>query len=122
MAKRRVAGAGATDLVPEREREVAFTLNPGERIVEGRSVRVRDRGLAHDLHVLIVETIAKRSGRKRLHAIVECPTGMAIPGKGENAWDCDDNAIYGASFKAASVKDAVRSFVADVRKARKRGR
>lgn len=29
---------------------------------------------------------------------IEVPGGIPLPGKGENSWDCDDDAVYGCSF------------------------
>src|SRR5664279_501473 len=29
---------------------------------------------------------------------IDVPKGLPVPGKGENSWDCDDDAIYGSSF------------------------
>lgn len=35
---------------------------------------------------------------------VEVPGGVPIPGKGENAWDCDDDAIYSSTGSADLVQ------------------
>lgn len=108
-------------VLPPEPLEVTITLNDNERIVEGRTVDVRDRNAMHTLHVLIVEIQAKSRGSKKVwrRALVECPSGMQIPGKGENGFDCGEDAIYAASFVAETVKEAVRKFMDDVRRTRK---
>jgi hypothetical protein len=45
--------------------------------------------------------------KSRLSANVEVESGLPIPGKGENAWDCDDDAIYSISFAARTVPEAI---------------
>jgi hypothetical protein len=42
-------------------------------------------------------------------ADVDIPGGVPIPGKGENAWDCDEDAIFGQTAPATSVAEAVES-------------
>lgn len=39
-------------------------------------------------------------GRWQYRTTIEVPGGLPIPGKGENAWDCDDDATYAHSFAA----------------------
>jgi hypothetical protein len=43
---------------------------------------------------------------------------LPIPGKGENAWDCDDDAIFGMTVNADTLEDAARSLVDSVCKTR----
>lgn len=38
---------------------------------------------------------------------VEIESGIPIPGKGENSWDCGDNAIYGISSAQETVEEAL---------------
>jgi hypothetical protein len=102
----------------EQEDPVTFYFDPRERIVEGRTVTVRDRGRSRKLHVLILERTT-RARKKRRHALVESD-GLGIPGRGENSWDCEGDAIYGASFRASSVKEATKKFMNDVRSERRR--
>lgn len=101
-----------------RYREASFTFDADERIVEGRTVNVRDKGKVYALHVLILEGTSG-SGKKGRHAQVEAPAGVPIPGKGENSWDCGDDNIWGASFAARTVKEAVKKFMDDVRETRR---
>lgn len=49
-----------------------------------------------------------------LGAKVEVEGGIGHPGKGENAWDCGDDAIYSISCRAATVEEAIGQMVASV--------
>jgi hypothetical protein len=56
-----------------------------------------------------------------IRAHIECPKGgIPVPGKGENSWECGDDAIYSRTAPAATVDEAVRSLAEDVLKTRKR--
>lgn len=46
------------------------------------------------------------------------PPGLPFPGKGENSWDCGDDAIYG--FGGVSLEAAIAKNVADVKRYRQR--
>ena len=54
------------------------------------------------------------------HANIEIPGGIGHPGKGENAWDCGDDATYAMGCPADTVEDAVGKVVASVLRDRKR--
>lgn len=43
-----------------------------------------------------------------------------VPGKGENSWDCGDDAIYGLSCEARNVEDAISKYVQSVLNRRRR--
>jgi hypothetical protein len=101
----------------EQLEDASFSICAGERIIEGKTVSVRDRGVTHALHVIIIERTT-RTGKKQRHAHIEAPSGVPIPGKGENSWDLDDDAIYGMTSGAKSVKEAVSKFMESVRKTR----
>lgn len=49
---------------------------------------------------------------------VEVDGGIPIPGKGENGWDCDEDAVYKSSIRGHSASEAVRRFVLDVHRTR----
>lgn len=40
--------------------------------------------------------------------------GPVVPGKGENSWDCEDDALHGMSCRAADVEEAAGKFLASV--------
>lgn len=42
--------------------------------------------------------------------------GIPFPGKGENSWDCGDDAYYG--FGGATIESAVADIIADTLKRR----
>lgn len=58
-----------------------------------------------------------RRGRQRwlkeiyIQARITPDKPVGIPGKGENAWDCDDDAIYEMSCQANTISQAVAKFV-----------
>lgn len=54
----------------------------------------------------------------RQRATVKFELPVPVPGKGENGWDCGDDALYESSFIANSVEDAVAKVRADVLKTR----
>lgn len=43
-------------------------------------------------------------------ATVEVEQGVPVPGKGENSWDCGDDAIYSLTAPAKNVRGALRAF------------
>jgi hypothetical protein len=45
---------------------------------------------------------------------LDCPQGVPHPGKGENAWDCDDDATFAMSTRARTVGEAIGDFVGSV--------
>jgi hypothetical protein len=53
-------------------------------------------------------------------AKVDIPGGIGYPGKGENAWDCGDDATFGLTAPAYSVEDAIGQVVSSVLRNRMR--
>jgi hypothetical protein len=51
---------------------------------------------------------------------IEIPGGIPIPGKGENSYDCEDDAIYGRTSPAASIDEAAHTLIADVLETRRK--
>ena len=47
-------------------------------------------------------------------ARIDVEGGIPMPGKGENSWDCEDDAVYGLSAPARSVGEIVGKLVEDV--------
>lgn len=56
----------------------------------------------------------------RITSSVDVHGGVPIPGKGENSWDCDDDALFSQSSAAATEAEAVASFCAAVMRDRER--
>lgn len=53
-------------------------------------------------------------------AKMECPRGIPIPGKGENSWDCGEDATFGLTCPAATVQEGLEHLSAHVRERRER--
>lgn len=58
--------------------------------------------------------------KKLLRFHVEIPDGIPIPGKGENSWDCGDDATYGLTATGSTVSEAVAKVVASILRTRER--
>lgn len=56
--------------------------------------------------------------RRVMRVEIEIPSGIPIPGKGENGWDCEDDAIFARTTTASSIEEAARTLVADVQRQR----
>jgi hypothetical protein len=75
-----------------------------------------------------VELILRTYRRKRFPfivkryrtATVEIPGGIGFPGKGENAWDCGDDALNSLSGPYSRVEEAIGATVAAVFRNRKK--
>ena len=55
------------------------------------------------------DTWTRPRGRTRyvMRAHVEMKQPIPVPGKGENSWDCDEDAIHGSTFPAMSFAQAI---------------
>lgn len=89
--------------------ESEFVVRREERIVEGRTVTVRERGVTYALHVLIVEHVTK-AGRRFRGCEIHAPTGIPYRHK--------DDSLWGLHANARTVREAVRQFMAAVRENR----
>lgn len=58
--------------------------------------------------------------RQRVNATVESETGLPIPGKGENSYDCDDDAYFSIGTPETTVAGAVAYAAARVQETRQR--
>jgi hypothetical protein len=59
--------------------------------------------------------------KQQVHRVeLKFPQGIPIPGKGENDYDIDEDAIYGSTMVANSIEDAAQIFVQDVLETRRR--
>ena len=57
---------------------------------------------------------------KITRAKIDCKEGVPFPGKGENAWDCDDDASHGLTCPAKTVEQGIAAFVESVLRSRRR--
>jgi hypothetical protein len=55
---------------------------------------------------------------RRVH--IECKAGIPKPGKGENSWDCGEDAAYGLTCPASTVEEALGKMKASVMRDRER--
>lgn len=58
--------------------------------------------------------------KRMLTCHVEIPGGIPTPGKGENSWDCGQDATFGISCQASTVHEAISKVVASVLRDRER--
>lgn len=58
--------------------------------------------------------------RERVYATVKSERGLPIPGKGENGWDCDEDAYFSIGTPETTVAGAVAHATASVLKRRQR--
>lgn len=57
---------------------------------------------------------------KVMRAHIDCKEGVPFPGKGENSWDCGDDATYSMCCPAKTVEEGIARFVESVLKDRRR--
>lgn len=57
---------------------------------------------------------------RRRTAQVEIPVGIPHQGKGENSWDCGEDALFGLSCEAWTVDEAISKTVASALKSRRK--
>ena len=95
-----------------------------KRDIEAVTRTVAIDGVEHVLDIRLFESIFKRPrwpwAKRIMRADINPRVPVTIPGKGENSWDCGDDAIHSLTTPCDSVDEAVVKFVADVLKARKR--
>jgi hypothetical protein len=51
---------------------------------------------------------------------IEIPGGVPIPGKGENSWDCGEDAVMATGSNAPTIEEAMKELAASVMETRKR--
>ena len=51
-------------------------------------------------------------------AVVDLSPPIPVPGKGENSWDCGDDALHGGSYAAASLHEAIAAVTSSVWRSR----
>lgn len=58
--------------------------------------------------------------RRRADIEVNAANGIPIPGKGENSWDIDDDAVFSLTCTASSAQDAIKALIDSVNRSRQR--
>jgi hypothetical protein len=51
---------------------------------------------------------------------IDVPGGVPVPGKGENAWDCDEDAIHSQTSTARTIENGIANLVASALSTRRR--
>lgn len=66
--------------------------------------------------------LPRRFHEKRRSVEIEMHPGeqVGVPGKGENSWDCGDDAIFSRSGPSESIEDAIGGFVASALRTRRK--
>lgn len=59
-------------------------------------------------------------GKHILRCTIDVPEGIPEPGKGENSWDCGDDATFGITVPARSIHEGIGKLVASVTETRLR--
>jgi hypothetical protein len=58
--------------------------------------------------------------RRIIHCEIEIPGGIPIPGKGENAWDCGEDAALSMTTPVNTIPEVIGQLVAYVPHVRER--
>ncbi len=87
------------------------------KVVEEKEVEVPMPEGSYRATVKLCEDTWKRPrwGKKVIKRVdIEIPDGIPHPGKGENSWDCGDDATFGICCPAVSIADGVGKLVGSV--------
>ena len=60
------------------------------------------------------------ASKSLLRVTLDVEGGVPIPGKGENSYDCDDDAIYGSTVAARTIEDGIGELVASALRTRRK--
>lgn len=89
-----------------------------ERTLDGRPADITMPEGSYPVTIRLYEATWKRPRwpfpLRLLRAEVKSESGVPIPGKGENSWDCGEDAIFGSTFPCASFTEAVASFTHNI--------
>lgn len=75
----------------------------------------------YDATIKLEESTWKRPRwfkRTLRRADIEIPKGIGYPGKGENSWDCGDDAMFGLTCPAENLSEAIGKAVSSVLESR----
>jgi len=93
------------------------------RVLSEQAVKIAMPEGSYDATVKIEERSWKRPRwfvKRIVGADVKIPAGIPFPGKGNNSWDCGQDAVYGQSSQASTVEGAVAAVVESVLRSRRR--
>lgn len=94
------------------------------RTLEEREVEVPMPERAYTAQAKLELVTRKRPrwfAKSWLRTDIELPSkgGIPVPGKGENSWDCDDDACFGSTVSARSIEEGIGELVASCLKTRR---
>lgn len=95
-----------------------------ERDIESRQVVVPMPEGCYPATARLYESTWKRRrwpfARRLMRITLDIPAGIPHRGKGENSWDCGDDATYGLTCNADSIEDGIGKAVASALEDRRR--
>lgn len=94
-----------------------------KRVIETHQATVPMPEASYSATVTIQEETWKRPrwfARRRLGSSIEVAGGVPVPGKGENSWDCGEDAIYSTGSSEPTVASAVAQLVKSALETRER--
>jgi len=94
-----------------------------EREISRTAVKIALPEAQYDATVRLYESTWKRPRWFALHRLgseVEIAKGIPVPGKGENSWDCDGDALFSQSGPHSTVEAAIASVIESVLRSRRR--
>jgi hypothetical protein len=103
-----------------------FVLGKAEysqRILNEQAVQIALPEASYPATVKIDERTWKRPRwftKRLVGSQVDIPKGIPFPGKGENSWDCGQDAVFGLSSLESTVEGAIAAVVRSVLKSRRR--
>jgi len=111
-----------------------FTVHPidfllGRSKYSERNLSMHDDTLRmpegyYDVKIRMFESTWKRSRwpwhRRMVRAEIECYEPIPVPGKGENSWDLDDDAVHSMTCLARTPEDAMNQLIASIYRDRER--
>lgn len=94
-----------------------------QRILNEQAVQIALPEASYPATVKIDERTWKRPRwftKRMVGSQVDIPKGIPFPGKGENSWDCGQDAVFGLSSLESTIEGAIAAVVRSVLKSRRR--
>jgi hypothetical protein len=92
-------------------------------LIEEKDILIPMPEGSYPAHIRMEYETWKRSrwlGKHIMRAHIDCPKGIPFEGKGENAWDCGEDATYGICCPAGNIEDAIGKLVTSVLRDRRK--
>lgn len=94
-----------------------------ERTLSEHATRIAMPEGEYDATVRLLESTWKRPrwfAKRLVRSEVSVPNGIPFPGKGENSWDCGEDALFSQTSTATTVEKAIANVVESVLRSRRR--